>query len=288
MSRKERRIIVRRRFFLYEAKVSDEYLYDANLDRKLILELKNSNTDLFTFISRDYVAKREYPFKKEKDNVALLRIKSYEDWWSKIGKKTRNMVRKAARKGVKVNVVTKYEDNVAVGIWRIYNETPIRQNRWFPNYGVKLSTVKKAVSRASEDGENSELLCAFHGHELIGFVSLLYGDKTAVISQILSSIKHLNKAPNNALIAKAVERCVERKIPNLIYARMGNHPSLDRFKRNNGFVKFILPRYYIPLTNRGVVAIRLGFHREIKDALPERIKYPLIPTYNFFSRLLHL
>ena len=63
-----------------------------------------------------------------------------------------------------------------------------------------------------------------------------------------------------------------------MYGRIGNHPSLDKFKDNNGFVKFPMQRYYIPLTGKGRLAIRLGLHKELKDALPESLKNPLIPA----------
>jgi len=45
-----------------------------------------------------------------------------------------------------------------------------------------------------------------------------------------------------------------------------------------------LTRYYIPLTTKGRTAIKLGLHREMKDVLPQSIKYPLIPIYNWISR----
>ncbi|MFZ1039283.1 MAG: hypothetical protein WAN53_05300, partial [Candidatus Bathyarchaeia archaeon] len=47
---------------------------------------------------------------------------------------------------------------------------------------------------------------------------------------------------------------------------------------------FQLARYYIPLTKKGKIATRLGLHREMKDALPQSIKYQLIPVYNWISR----
>lgn len=70
----------------------------------------------------------------------------------------------------------------------------------------------------------------------------------------------------------------------MMYGRMGNHPTLDNFKQNNGCVKFELTRYYVPLTKKGKIATRLGVHREMKDALPQSIKYRLIPVYNWISR----
>jgi hypothetical protein len=69
-----------------------------------------------------------------------------------------------------------------------------------------------------------------------------------------------------------------------MYGRIGNHPSLDRFKDSNGFKEFPIARVYIPLTDKGATAIRLGLHQELKDALPNAVKYPLIPALNWVSR----
>jgi hypothetical protein len=69
-----------------------------------------------------------------------------------------------------------------------------------------------------------------------------------------------------------------------MYGRIGNHPSLDRFKENNGFVKYSIARYYIPITSKGKLAIRLGLHRDLKDVLPEFAKNTFIPLANFASR----
>ena len=69
-----------------------------------------------------------------------------------------------------------------------------------------------------------------------------------------------------------------------MYGRMGNHPSLDKFKQSNGFSRFPVTRYYVPITNKGRIAVKMGLHREVKDVLPQPIKSPLIPLYNWISR----
>jgi len=89
---------------------------------------------------------------------------------------------------------------------------------------------------------------------------------------------------NNALVAKAVEVCAATGVPWLMYGRMGNHPSLDTFKQSNGFSKFTINRYYVPLTRKGRIAARLGLQREAKDALPKSLKGALIPLFNWISR----
>ena len=89
---------------------------------------------------------------------------------------------------------------------------------------------------------------------------------------------------NNALIAKAVEVCADKKVEWIMYGRIGNHPSLDRFKENNNFNRFPLTRYYLPITNKGKFAMKLGLHRELKDTLPQAMKSRLFPLYNWVSR----
>jgi hypothetical protein len=65
---------------------------------------------------------------------------------------------------------------------------------------------------------------------------------------------------------------------------MGNHPSLDNFKESNGFSRFELARYFIPLTKKGKIAVRLNLHRSVKDSLPKAIRYPLFALYGWISR----
>jgi len=65
---------------------------------------------------------------------------------------------------------------------------------------------------------------------------------------------------------------------------MGNHPSLDSFKENNGFEKCVLTRYFVPLTRKGHLASAMRLDRSTKDALPEWLKGPLIPFFNWVSR----
>ena len=125
---------------------------------------------------------------------------------------------------------------------------------------------------------------AFFENKLVGFIQLIYGDNINIISQILSLQEFWDKAVNNALIAKAVEFCSQNQMKWIMYGRMGNHPSLDKFKQSNDFKELSLTRYFIPLTKKGQAAIELGLHNEIKDVLPQRIKYSLIPVYNWISR----
>jgi hypothetical protein len=65
-----------------------------------------------------------------------------------------------------------------------------------------------------------------------------------------------------------VEVCAARQIPHLVYAVWPRGPLKD-FKRHNGFERVDLPRYYIPLTARGEMALKLRLHRKPSDRLPD-------------------
>jgi hypothetical protein len=262
----------------------DTYEYEKNVNPTSVVEekLRDLNVDVYTFLERKWCCPISSPptaWIKEDDNVGLLGITSYDVWWQAIGKKTRNMVRRAEKSGVKVMVVEP-SDKLAEGIWKIYNETPIRQERAFTHYGESLELVKANMYAA----KNNSFIGAYLDDELVGFIQILYGDNIAIVSNILALQKHWDKAVNNANLAKAVEVCASKNVRWLMYGRIGNHPSLDKFKENNGFTKFPITRYYIPLTSKGRLAIKLGLQREFKDSLPNSIKYALIPATNWASR----
>src|SRR5256885_12912907 len=47
--------------------------------------------------------------------------------------------------------------------------------------------------------------------------------------------------------------------------------TLTEFKRRNGFEPVSLPRYYIPLTLEGKVALQLGLHRGLSARIPKAV-----------------
>jgi hypothetical protein len=275
-------LAVRKRFFFKIAQDATEYQKDITPTGRFIQKLKERGMDIFTFLERKWVHTIPNPqasWSKAYDNIALLHITSYDEWLKNIGKKTRNMIRKAEKSGLKT-AIAEPDDNLAKGMWKIYNETPIRQERGFSHYGSSLTAVRQSLFTP----QNCTYVAAFFQEELAGFVQLVQGESIMMISQILSMQKHLDKAVNNALVAKAVELCGNKGVEWLMYGRVGNHPSLDNFKQNNGFTQFRLTRYYVPLSKRGRIAIQLGLHKELKDTLPRAVKYPLFPIYNWVSR----
>jgi hypothetical protein len=140
--------------------------------------------------------------------------------------------------------------------------------------------VAKSMLTSGDD----TFIGAFLQDDLVGFLQLSYGNEIAIVSQILSLQKLSDKAINNALISKAVAVCETKQVVWLMYGGMGNHPSLDRFKENNGFSKFVFPRFYVALTRKGRAVTTMGLHRDLKDSLPFAIKSPLFPVFNWVSR----
>ncbi|HXY51053.1 MAG TPA: hypothetical protein VEI01_16500 [Terriglobales bacterium] len=230
--------------------------------------------DLFTFMQRLSELSPLHRYPMEWDNLAVLPVSTFDVWWNKqVDAKTRNMVRKAEKKGVHVRE-TPFDETLVRGIWEIYNECPIRQGKPFPHYGKDLLTVHRAEATYLE---RSIFLGAFLDEKLVGFVKLVSDESgtQAGLMNIVSMIMHRDKAPTNALIAQAVRTCAERGIPNLVYANFSygrrHRDSLSDFKRNNGFQQIDVPRYYVPLTSAGRIALRLGFHRRLVDRLPEAV-----------------
>jgi hypothetical protein len=242
------------------------------------LRRSGSRIDLFTFMQRLPHTEPQYGYSMEWDNLAVLEVRSFEHWWNEqIGFKARNKAKQAERRGVSLRVIP-FDESLARGIWEIYNESPIRQGRKFFNYGKTLDTVKR---EASTFPDSSIFIGAFFEGKLIGFAKLTMDEKQtqAGLMHIIARLEHREKAPTNALLAYAVRACSDRGIQYLVYAHFayGNktHDSLSDFKERNGFRRIDLPRYYIPVSPVGRIALRLGLHRSIHHHVPE----PLIAIF---------
>ncbi len=250
-----------------------EWFEDVSSPEMLINELQKAKLcpDILTFWQRLPDTQPRYSYPMELDAVAALPIKSYSYWWEKqIDRVARNKARKAEKKGVIVKPAT-FDDRFIQGMTSIFNETPIRQGRRYLHYGKDFETVKREFSRFLF---REEIFGAYLGEELVGFIMLANAGKYAFLGQIISKIAHRDLAPTNALLAKAVERCAQKGFPYLVYAYWLDD-SLGDFKRSNGFQKFDLPRYFVPLTKKGKLALKLGLHRGWKRAVPKRIRSPL-------------
>lgn len=260
----------------------------------LVQELQQleKGIDLFTFIQRVSEVTPKYNYPMEWDNFAVLPITTFDHWWTKVlGFKGRNKAKQAEKKGVELREVP-FDDVLIEGIWRIYNECPIRQGKRFPHYGMPL---KKIRPYAGTFLDSSIFIGAFIDGVLIGFAKLTIDETRtqAGLMHIVSMIEHRDKAPNNALIAHAVKSCAERHIPYLVYSNFAygnkNRDSLSDFKERNGFQRVNIPRYYVPLTQAGKLAFRMGLHRKLIERLPESVIAKLREyRANWYGRRLQL
>jgi hypothetical protein len=252
------------------AHLEDEWFDDVRDPEFVMSGLKSSplKVDIFSFWQRLPETEPYFPFYREWESIAALPVTTFDHWWNKqIKSATRAVVRKAEKQGVTVRYAT-YDDDFVRGMTDIFNETPIRQGRRFWHYGKNFETVKQQFSHYLF---REDILGAYYEGELIGFAMVGNAGRYGVIGQIISKMKHRNKSPNNALIAKAVEVCDRHRLPHLVYAYWGDS-SLVAFKRHNGFNEIRLPRYYVALTRKGQLALRLRLHHGWKALIPSGAK----------------
>jgi hypothetical protein len=254
--------------------LADDWYEDVSDPDAVINILSTSQgfkPDIFTFWQRLPDVAPRYSFHTELEDLAVLPITSYDHWWNhQIKSRVRTLIRKAEKEGLEIRE-TVYDDDFVRGMTAIFNESPVRQGRPFWHYGKDFETVKRQFSRFLF---REEMIGAYYRDELIGFVMLGNAGRYAITGQIISSIKHRDKATNNALIAKSVEVCEKKQLPYLVYLYWSDG-SLSEFKRRCGFERMRVPRYFVPLTWKGELGLKLGVHRGWRAAVPSRIKTPL-------------
>lgn len=225
--------------------------------------------DVFTFAQRLPDTKPLHSYHLDWENLAVADTSNFERWWTALPQESRKNVRKAEKRGISIMPV-EFNDEFVRGIKGIYDETPVRQGRRFWHYGKDLATVKRENASYLE---RSQFIGAYLAGELIGFLKFVQVDRTARIMQILSMNAHYDKHPMNALLTHTINLCAARGIDHLIYGQYvyGNKrgSSVTEFKRRNGFQEVLLPRYYVPFTWRGRVAVAGRLYRGLSQILPE-------------------
>lgn len=263
--------------FLRTARPWNEWIRDICDPEEIIRELKarKVRADLFTFWQRYPDTEPRYSYHLEWDNWAVLAVTSAEDWFRRqISNKLRAKVRKAPKMGVEVKVVS-LDDAYIAGVTRLFNETPVRQGRKFAHYGKTFEQVKDELN---SEAARTDFIGAYYQGELIGFIQQVYIQKGAYPFGGVCSIAHRDKSPNNALLAKAVEACVNRGGEFLVYGHYdyGTGGGLTDFKAQNGFRKERIPRYYVPLTLKGRICLALNLHQGIKRLVPRKLLRGLV------------
>jgi hypothetical protein len=271
------------------ATVRDEELVEGAVvpdPHSLVAELKRNpcGADIFSFPQKIDEPLPKYDFPFDWDNAAAAPTRTYLTWWDKLPQETRKNVRRASKKGTEVRVIT-FDDEAVRGIKSLYDETPVRQGARFPHFGKALEVIRR--ENGSYQDRCSYIGAYFQG-KMIGFMRFVYVDDVAWIMQIVGSVSHTDKRPVNAMLAKAVEVCQARGTAYLIYSKFqfGNkrNSPLMEFKRRNGFEEKRFPRYFVPLTWKGHVAVTLKLHRGMLGLLPARVIYLLLGIRRAFLR----
>ena len=103
----------------------------------------------------------------------------------------------------------------------------------------------------------------------------MYCGRFGTLLLLITKSSHQDKRPANALVAKAIQRCDEKGLSYMVYGkfRYGNQPktSLMEFKMRHGFKEVLVPRFYVPLTLKGALGMKLRLHRDRVDILPRSV-----------------
>lgn len=266
--------------FIKTAALREEWYEDVEDPEEAQRALKESGVqaDIFTFWQRFPDTTPRYRYTMKNEYLAVLKVDSFDAWLKSLSEDTRRNVRKAEKKGVSIRQA-EFDDEFIRGMIDIFNESPIKQGKPFRHYGKDFDTVKREFSRFLF---REEIIGAYYENKLIGFIMLSMTENYALPSMIISKAEHKEKAPSNGLLGAAVKACERRKIPYLVYNNWSSG-SLGEFKRRNRFERVAVPRYFVPLTFKGTLALQLGLHYGVADVLPEQMVEWLINLRNSWN-----
>ena len=235
------------------------------------LRERGPRADIFTFTQMPPGHPVDFQYHSEPDSIAVVRLESFDRWWTGLPQETRKNVRRSARYGVRIEI-KEFGDELVRELVALNNTSAIRQGRKYTHHGKSFEQVKKDHRSFVE---RSDFICAYFENELIGFVKLVYRGNVASILNLLTNETHHDKRPSNALIKTAVERCAQKGVSYLTYGNFhyGNkrNTPITQFKVRNGFEEILIPRYFVPLTLRGRLYMTLGLHRGLIGVLPNRV-----------------
>ena len=270
-------LIVRGRWLrtavVHEEEWLDHEIHDPEACRRALTTVKvqGRRPDLLTFVQKLPHTATKYSYHKEDESVAAILLTTFAAWWESLPQESRKNVRRAEKRGVVVRTGA-LDDAMIEGIIGVNNDSPVRQNIPFAHYGKNFAQVRKDQSSFLD---RSEFIGAYADGEMIGFLKMVYRGQIASILQLLPKASQRDRRPANALLAKAVEICAQKGMTHLTYGlyNYGNkrESSLKEFKVRNGFQEVILPRYYIPLTWLGRLAMVTGCHRGLHGILPPAV-----------------
>ena len=251
------------------ARLRSESYVQVDDGLSFVLEFRKSRVraDILTFVEDINDPIVRYSFPHESERLAVLPITTYDEWFTKqLYNKPRNALRKALKSGIEIRL-EELSESVLTGIKAVYDETPVRQGKRNRHYNKDLETIRKEHATLLD---RSQFIVAYFAGEIIGFAKVTFSQDRGTLMNFLSKVSHRDKAVNNAILAKAVEICAERKMKCLAYGVWGSGGTrgLDEFKLANGFACVEVPRYFVPLTWLGSVSLKAGVHRGLAHKMP--------------------
>lgn len=255
--------------FVHDEEWLESELEDPEMCLKKLRDHANRlRADIFTFSQKLSATLPKYPYPMEWESVAAIRLTSFKDWWGKLPQATRKNVRRSQKRGVAVQV-TQFDDGLIRAISAINDSSPMMQGRPNAHYGKSLDQVRKDYSSFID---RSDFICARAGSEVIGFLKLVYRGEIASILNLTTNPSASDRRPANSLVARAVELCEAKGVSYITYGKFkyGNKcdSSLREFKIRNGFEEILVPRFYVPLTTKGALCMKLKLHRGLIGFLP--------------------
>jgi hypothetical protein len=273
----DKTIVVRGRWLKMAFIRSEEWLETELTDPEYCIRLLKEQkpplgrADIFTFTQKPSVTTPNHQYPREWDSIAVITLASFKEWWEKLPQATRKNVRRAEKRGVVVTV-REFNDELIRELAELNNDSPMRQGGRNFQYGKSLEQLKKDYSSFLD---RSDLICAYVGSELIGFLKIVYRGEVASIINLIPKASHDDKRPANALMAKAIELCAARGVTCVTYGMFnyGNkrENSLREFKIRNGFSEVLVPRFYVPLTRWGAICMKLKLYRGLLGILPHNV-----------------
>jgi hypothetical protein len=209
-----------------------------------------SGLDIFTYWTRNWVKQQASDDTIMKRNIlAVLRLpSSYDRWYESLDKRVRHAIR-TSRTSVEQCTI----DEGTKAIASIYTDIEERQGQPFPFHNIDAAELERIMVRRKES-------VFFHGladGRLVGAARIIpsISEGFAILASLISRGSDFDKKPNDRLLAGLVEWAIQKQIGLLVYDYLADD-SLGFFKRRHGFCPLSVPRFGVPLTARGSLALR--------------------------------
>jgi len=250
-------------------RLRNEWCEEPEEPEELIASLNQQeiNADILTFRQLLPATEPKYNYYYILDPLAVIPVSTYDDWFTKqVKSNVRSNIRKSVNRGVESRV-EEFDEDMINGIVELVNDTPIRQDRKYTYFGYNYEKIKETFAPGSY---YCEYIGVYYENKLIGFTKLLFAGQCSHNFGMISKVEHRDKAPQYALISKSIERTALRKTPFLLYGQWVEG-GLGQFKKHIGCQLIEVPKYYIPLTAKGNLVIKLNLHLGFRNLLPRKI-----------------